>query len=138
MIECIFCKVVSGQIPSLRIHEDDRTLAIMDINPATRGHALVLSKQHHQDLLDLPPELWTELALVAQRVAQAAKTAFACEGVNLFQATGQAAFQTIFHFHLHVIPRWRSDGIIAPWKMTPGDMKDIRLAGEALRSALSG
>jgi histidine triad (HIT) family protein len=136
MEPCVFCKIVAGQLPSVRIHEDDRCLAIMDINPATRGHCLILSRAHHQDLLDLPPELWPHIASVGQRIARAAREAFSCEGVNLFQATGRAGFQTIFHFHLHVLPRWRSDGIVAPWVLKPGNMDEIRKAGEALRSAL--
>jgi histidine triad (HIT) family protein len=136
MENCIFCKIVAGQMPSTRIHEDERCVAIMDINPATRGHCLILPKAHHKDLHDLPEELWLHVASVGQRVARAAREALACEGVNLFQATGRAAFQTIFHFHLHVLPRWAADGIVAPWKLRPGDPGEIRKAGEALRSAL--
>ena len=136
MASCIFCKIVAGEIPSIRLHEGERVLAIMDINPATRGHCLVLPRDHHQDLLDLPVQVLSESVAVGQRLAQAAKSALQCDGVNLFQATGRAGFQTIFHFHLHVIPRWASDGIVPPWTLKPGNMDEIKANGELLRAAL--
>jgi histidine triad (HIT) family protein len=136
MESCIFCKIVAGTLPSNPIHSDERCLVVMDINPATRGHCLVLPKAHHQDLYELPADVWSHIAAVSQRVAIAARNALACEGVNLFQATGRAAFQTIFHFHLHVLPRWRGDGLVAPWTLRPGDPEQIRAAGDALRAAL--
>ena len=108
----------------------------MDINPATRGHCLVISRDHHQDLLDLPEPVFAEVATVSQRLARRGEESAHCDGVNLFQATGRAGFQTVFHFHIHVIPRWTSDGIVPPWTLKPGNMDEIKAAGESLRAAL--
>lgn len=134
--DCIFCAIVRGDAPSQRILEDDRTVAFMDINPATRGHALVVPRRHSRDVLDADDEDLAAVVLSAQRVARAAVEVLGADGVNLVQATGSVAFQTVFHLHFHVVPRYASDRVVLPWTPRPGDPADIAAAGEAIRSAL--
>ncbi|MGY4644150.1 HIT family protein [Cellulomonas sp. URHB0016] len=136
--ECVFCRIVRGELPSSRVSESDTVLALMDIDPVTEGHVLVIPKTHLPDLGDLPDDLAAEMFAVARQVAAALRRApLRCEGVNLFYADGEAAFQEVFHSHLHVIPRFRGDGftIAARWGSEPG--RD-RLDGhaEAIRAAL--
>jgi histidine triad (HIT) family protein len=135
-VTCIFCLIVAGEAPSRRVFEDSTTLAFMDKNPATRGHALVIPKAHAIDIHDVPPETWADMARTAQRVAHAARTALGCAGVNLVQSSGRAAFQSVFHIHIHVVPRYPEDPLRLPWIPTPGDWNAIGEAGEALRAAL--
>jgi histidine triad (HIT) family protein len=134
--DCIFCAIVAGDAPARIVHEGPRTLAFLDINPATRGHALVVPRSHATDLLDAPADDLEELATVAQRLARAAVDHLGADGVNLLQSTGAAAFQTVFHLHVHVVPRYEGDGIKLPWIPTPGDPEVIDDAAEILRGAL--
>jgi histidine triad (HIT) family protein len=136
MGECIFCEIVEDQAPARRLIEDERTLAFLDINPATTGHALVVPKAHADDLLDIPVEDLTAVTVTAQRLARASMTALEADGVNLLQATRAAAFQTVFHMHVHVIPRYAEDGIRLPWIPTPGDPERIDETADRLRAAL--
>ncbi|CAM4300358.1 HIT family protein [Comamonas aquatilis] len=114
--ECIFCKLVKGEIPSAKVYEDELSIAFMDIGQASLGHVLVASKRHAVDLLELTPEEAAAVMQTAQRVAAAAAKAFAPDGINLFQANGAPAGQTVFHFHLHVLPRFAGDGLSVTWK----------------------
>ena len=107
--DCIFCKIVAGEIPSTKVTEDDDTYVFMDINPATQGHALVIPKRHTQDITTIDPADLTAVMTKAQQIATRAKEVFAADGVNLLQCSGAAAFQTVFHVHLHVIPRYAGD-----------------------------
>ena len=134
--DCIFCAIVRGDAPSERVLEDDRTVAFMDINPATRGHALVVPRAHSRDIVDADPTDVAAVAVSAQRLARAAVERLGADGVNVVQATGAVAFQTVFHLHFHVVPRYRSDRVVLPWTPVPGDPGEIRAAGAALRSAL--
>jgi len=131
--DCLFCKIVAGEIPATRIAEDERTVAFMDINPATRGHALVVPRSHSRDLLEIPPEDLAAVARTGQRVAARAKEVLGAEGVNLLNSCGAPAWQTVFHFHLHVIPRYADDPLRLPWIPEPGDMDVIAAAGAALK-----
>ncbi len=131
--DCLFCKIVAGEVPSTRIDEDERTIAFMDINPGTRGHALVVPRDHARDLHDIDPEDLAAVARAGQRLAARQRDVFGAEGVNLLNACGAAAWQTVFHFHLHVVPRYAEDGLKLPWVPTPGDPDDIAAAGEELR-----
>lgn len=106
---CVFCAIVAGALPSRRVHEDERVLAFMDINPITDGHLLVIPKAHARDLHDVPADDLTACTLVAQRLATRAVERLGADGVNLLQCSGAAAFQTVFHVHLHVIPRYAGD-----------------------------
>lgn len=134
---CLFCKIIAGDIPSVFVGEDQHTFAFMDINPATRGHALVVPKQHYRDLLEIPPDELARVAASAQRVAAGVTAKLGADGVNLLNSCGQAAWQTVFHFHIHVIPRYADDPIRdslrLPWVPAAGDLDDIRAAaGELL------
>jgi len=133
MADCLFCAIVGGDVPSQRIDEDERTVAFMDINPATRGHALVVPRHHARDLFDVPAEDLAACVATAQRVAGRAREALGAGGVNLIQSSGPASWQDVFHFHIHVIPRYPGDPLVLPWTPTPGDPDEIARTAAALR-----
>ena len=130
--ECLFCRIVAGELPSTRIAEDDRVVAFMDINPATRGHALVVPRAHAKDLHEIPDEDLAACTAMARRIAGRQVQRLGADGVNLLNSCGSAAWQTVFHFHLHVIPRYAGDPLRLPWVPGPGDAEEIRAAGEEL------
>jgi histidine triad (HIT) family protein len=132
--DCLFCKIVAGELPATIVAEDERTVSFMDINPATRGHALVVSRAHATDLLSVGEEDLSACAAAAKRLAARAKGGLGAEGVNLLNSCGSAAWQTVFHFHVHVIPRYRDDPLRLPWVPRPGDGDEITAAGAALRA----
>jgi len=136
MTDCVFCKIRDGQIPSLRIFEDDRTLAFMDINPVTHGHCLVIPKAHAATLFEVEVEDLQATIAAAQQVARAIREALAPDGLNMLQANGAAAFQSVPHFHVHLIPRWANDGKGFDWKLVPGHRDQIMKAGERIRALL--
>jgi histidine triad (HIT) family protein len=131
--DCIFCKIVAREIPALIIAEDDDVLAFMDIAPATRGHALVIPKKHASDLWEIEPGQLAAVAKGAQRVALRIRDRLAPDGVNLINSNGPAAWQTVFHFHVHVIPRYVGDPLRLPWTPAPGDMEEIAAVAAELR-----
>lgn len=130
--DCIFCKIVAGQLPAMVVDEDEGTIAFMDINPATRGHALVIPRVHAPDLLSIEPSELAATANAAQRLATRAKERLKADGVNVLNSCGAAAWQTVFHFHLHVIPRYQGDPLRLPWLPVPGDAADIAAAAKDL------
>jgi len=130
--DCLFCKIVTGEIPATRIAEDERTIAFMDINPATRGHVLVVPRAHAKDLHEIDPEDLAAVAQAAQRIAQTMPERLGADGVNLLNSCGRAAWQTVFHFHLHVIPRYDTDPLRLPWMPEPGDREAIAAAARDL------
>ena len=130
--DCIFCKIVAGELPSTRIDEDDRTVSFMDINPATRGHALVIPRAHSRDLHDIELDDIAACAVTAQRIAARVRDRLGADGVNLLNACGRAAWQTVFHFHIHVIPRYDDDPLRLPWVPGPGNPDEIAAAGREL------
>ena len=130
--DCLFCKIVAGEIPATRVAEDERTIAFMDINPATRGHLLVVPREHATDLLEIDPEDLAAVARSAQQLARRVKDRLHADGVNLLNSCGQAAWQTVYHFHVHVIPRYRGDPLRLPWQPAPGDRDEIAAAAQAL------
>ena len=134
--DCIFCSIVAGQAPARRIHEDERTVAFMDINPATWGHALVVPRAHAVDLHDIDRSDLAACAASAQLVAERAVERLGADGVNLLQCSGTAAWQTVFHFHLHVVPRYAGDptrdALQLPWVPAPGDPDRIAEAASRL------
>ncbi|WJR31577.1 HIT family protein [Mycobacteroides immunogenum] len=138
--DCLFCGIISGVVPSVRVSEDAETYAFMDINPGSDGHLLVVPKRHSTDLLEIPPDDLSAVALAAQRIAKAAVAELGADGVNLLNCCGAHAWQTEFHFHLHVIPRYTDksrDGLRLPW--TPGvrgDTRTIAALGNRLCAAL--
>jgi histidine triad (HIT) family protein len=132
--DCLFCKIVAGEIPSLRIDEDDKTIAFLDINPWTRGHALVVPKEHSRNLFDVEPEDLAAAHSTAQRVARRMRDRLACEGVNTLQSSEPVAMQTIFHTHVHVIPRYSDDGLRLPAHPQPADQEELAQLAEELRA----
>jgi histidine triad (HIT) family protein len=132
--DCIFCKILAGELPGTIVAEDERTITFMDINPATRGHALIIPREHTRDLLSIDPDELAACAQAAQRYAQRAREVLRPDGINVLNSCGRAAWQTVFHFHLHVIPRYEDDPLELPWVPGPGDMDEIKSTGEELRT----
>ena len=129
MSDCIFCKIANGEIPSNTIYEDDDFRVILDLGPATKGHALVLPKKHYADLFEMPEESVAGAAKVAKKVAGIMKEKLGCDGLNLVQNNGETAGQTVMHFHLHIIPRYKDDGQHILWKPTspsPEELVEIK------------
>jgi histidine triad (HIT) family protein len=130
--DCIFCKIVAGELPARIIDQDERTLSFMDIAPATRGHALVIPRAHSRDLLDIETEDLCAVALAGKRLAARIKERLGADGVNLINSCGAAAWQTVFHFHLHVIPRYEGDPLRLPWIPGEGDQEQIARTAQEL------
>ena len=130
--DCLFCKIAAGDLPATVVYEDERTLAFMDINPGSRGHLLVIPRAHSKDLLEIEPEDLTAVAHAAQTMAQRVKDRLGADGVNLINSCGSKAWQTVFHFHMHVIPRYEGDTLRLPWQPAPGDRDDIAAAAREL------
>ncbi len=133
--DCLFCKIVAGEIPATRVDEDERTVAFMDVNPATRGHLLVVPREHAVDLLEVPEADLEACARMAQRLARRALDRLDADGVNLLNSCRPAAWQTVFHFHVHVIPRYDDDPLRLPWVPGPGDADEIAAAAAQLTGA---
>ncbi|HXP36831.1 MAG TPA: HIT family protein [Solirubrobacteraceae bacterium] len=132
--DCIFCKIVAGELPATIVGEDERTISFMDISPATRGHALVIPREHSADLLSIDADDLAAVGLAAQRLATRVKQRLGADGVNLLNACGAVAFQSVFHFHMHVIPRYEGDPLRLPWVPSPGDSAEIAAAAQELGS----
>ncbi len=113
---CIFCKIANGEIPSKTLYEDDKFRVILDLGPASRGHALILPKDHYANLYELPDETAGEVMKLAKKMAVQMTERLGCEGFNLVQNNGELAGQTVFHFHMHLIPRYKDDGQKIGWK----------------------
>lgn len=109
---CIFCKIINGEIPSYVLYEDEQFKVILDVNPATKGHALILPKEHYANLYELPEETAADAMKLAQRMMRKMTEKLDCDGFNIVQNNGEAAGQTVFHFHMHLIPRYKNDGEI--------------------------
>ena len=135
-MECVFCKIRDGQIPSVKIAEDERTLVFMDINPLNAGHCLVVMKEHAATIFDADVQDLQAVMAMAKRVALGIRAALKPDGLNLLQANGAAAFQSVPHVHLHLIPRWNQDGKGFDWKLVPGERDAIAKAADAIRAAL--
>jgi histidine triad (HIT) family protein len=131
--DCIFCKIVSGEIPAQVLEQDEHTLTFMDVAPATRGHALVIPKRHATDLWEIEPDELAAVATAAQRQALRVRDRLGADGVNLINSCGPAAWQTVFHLHMHVIPRYAGDPLKLPWEPAPGDMDEITAVAAELR-----
>jgi histidine triad (HIT) family protein len=132
---CIFCSIVAGDVPAEVVGENERALAFMDINPANDGHTLVISKAHADDLWDLDPDDGRAVWALTQATANAIRAGIAPDGLTLVQANRKAGWQDVFHFHLHLVPRWEGDDLVKPW--TPSDTKRPGVADAAakIRSA---
>lgn len=131
---CIFCKIANGEIPSKTLYEDDNFRVILDLGPATKGHALILPKEHYANLYELPEETAGEVMKLAKKMADRMKERLGCEGLNLVQNNGDLAGQTVFHFHMHMIPRYQADGQKIGWK--PGELTQDEL--EEIKNTIVG
>jgi len=139
--ECLFCGIMAGTVPSVMVAEDDNTYAFMDIDPGSDGHLLVVPRRHSTDLLDIPADDLTATILAAQWIAKVAVTEFGADGVNLLNCCGAAAWQTVFHFHMHLIPRYADktkDRLTLPFEPgAPADTDTITALGHRLAAALT-
>ena len=135
-MDCIFCAIVAGEIPAIKVYEDEDVLVFMDIAPANPGHTLVIPKQHYRNIFDMPTEIGSKIMQAAILIANAIRTALKPDGLNLFQSNEAAGFQTVFHFHLHLIPRWEGDPLRLPWRPSEGDMEQIGNVAAKIREAL--
>lgn len=135
--QCLFCRLVAGEIPSARVYEDALTLAFMDIGQVNPGHVLVATKRHAATLLDLTPEEAAAVMQTAQRVAGAIQATFDPPGITLLQANGREGEQTVFHFHIHVVPRHAQDGITFTWPRKNPDAATLQDHAERLAAAIA-
>ncbi|HVR05347.1 MAG TPA: HIT family protein [Solirubrobacteraceae bacterium] len=133
--DCIFCKIVAGELPARIVDEDELVVAFMDINPATRGHALVVPRRHARDLLEVQDDDLQAVTRAAQRLAGRMTQRLGAAGVNLINSCGAPAWQTVFHFHMHVIPRYPGDPLRLPWTPAPGEPREIEAAAQELAGA---
>mgnify|MGYP001038270821 CR=1 FL=1 len=131
---CIFCKIANGEIPSKTLYEDDKFRVILDLGPASKGHALILPKEHYADLYELPEETAGEVMKLAKKMAPQMTQRLGCEGFNLVQNNGELAGQTVFHFHMHLIPRYRDDGQKIGWKPQEATQEEL----ETIRAQITG
>ena len=131
---CIFCKIANGDIPSKTLYEDDKFRVILDLGPASKGHALILPKEHYADLYELPEETAGEVMKLAKKMATQMTQRLGCEGFNLVQNNGELAGQTVFHFHMHLIPRYRDDGQKIGWKPQEATQEEL----ETIRAQITG
>lgn len=132
--DCVFCKIIAGDIPCFKVYEDEHTMAFMDINPANRGHVLAIPRKHEPNLMDSTDETLAVTIAAARRVARAVQAAVEPDGINLVQANGPGAAQSVFHLHLHVIPRFEGDDLKLNWGVPPksGDMDEIKAVSETI------
>lgn len=134
MADCIFCAIIAGEAPSTQVYEDERVLAFMDLFPGARGHCLVVPRAHARDLSDVPDDDLAACLHAARTLAGRAVSALGADGVNLYNCMGAAAGQTVFHFHVHVIPRYTGDGFRVPWPVVPADPETLAEVAAALRT----
>jgi histidine triad (HIT) family protein len=132
--DCLFCKIVAGELPSTRVHEDDQAIAIMDIFPATLGHVLVIPRRHSRDIHDIDPADLAHCAQIAKDLAGRAVRGLGAGGVTIMQSNGAVAWQTVFHYHVHVIPRYQGDPLVLPWKPASAPDLDVSEISKAYLS----
>ncbi|KPJ65541.1 MAG: hypothetical protein AMJ45_05015 [Syntrophobacter sp. DG_60] len=136
MQSCIFCKIAKGEIPAVKVYEDEKVLAFMDINPINDGHTLVIPKKHAENIFEISPEDLSEVISVAHKIARAIKNSLNPEGLTVVQLNGRVAGQVVPHFHVHLIPRKEDDPLKISWMMIPGDMDKIKATAEKIKSIL--
>lgn len=134
-MDCIFCKIIAGQIPSIKIYEDERTFAFMDINPRSDGHCLVIPKKHAVTLWDIEDDELRVTMATLKKVALAIKQTLNPDGMTSFQLNGKAANQLVDHYHVHLVPRWLNDGVDMRHGLQPGDMEKIKAIGAKIAAA---
>jgi histidine triad (HIT) family protein len=132
----VFSRIASGEIPAMKLYEDAETFAFMDIAPASKGHALVICKAEYTDLLTIPAETLAAVHGTTQKIALAIQAALKPDGINIVQNNGAAAGQTVFHYHVHIIPRWNSDGVFTLWQPRQADSHELQMLAEQIRTAI--
>lgn len=133
---CIFCKIIGGEIPSTVLYEDEYFRVIMDISPAAKGHAIMISKKHAADIFEMDQETASKALVVASKVAKAMKEELKCDGLNILQNNGEAAGQTVFHFHIHLIPRFKDDNVTIEWIRGSYEDGEAVTIAEAIRKRI--
>jgi histidine triad (HIT) family protein len=137
-MDCIFCKIVDGEIPAVKVLDEDRVLVFMDINPASRGHMLVVPKRHAENIFEISEDDLAAVTNAVKRCATAAKEALGAEGITVLQLNGTASDQLVPHLHVHIMPRWKDDGlIVSNWEMKAGDMDELHAIAENVKEHLS-
>lgn len=134
--DCVFCKIIRGEVPSVKLYEDERTYAFMDINPLAPGHSLVIPKHHAENIYVTPPHASGEAMVTLSKVAAAINRAVKPEGINILQANGPGAQQSVFHIHFHIIPRNTDDGLTMNWELQSGDMAEINSVAHKIRAEI--
>ncbi len=134
--DCIFCKIAAGEIPSQTIYEDDSYRVILDLGPAAKGHALILPKEHYADIFELPEAKAGEVFKLAKNMAVKMKAALKCDGFNIVQNNGEVAGQTVFHFHMHLIPRYADDGQDINWKPGEPTQDELKETADIIRGEI--
>jgi len=135
--DCIFCKIIGGEIPCTKVFEDDSMLAFMDISPLNKGHLLVVPKEHVENIFEIDSQLYGRLATAVCKLSKAVGAGLAPDGLNVMQLNGKAANQVVPHLHIHVVPRWKGDGLtISAWEPVMGDKEEISLNAGLIKSKL--
>ena len=137
MSDCIFCKIAGGEIPSSTIYEDDLFRVILDLSPATRGHALILPKNHYRNIFDIDEDIAAKVLVLAKKIAKAMKEALGCDGINIVQNNEEVAGQSVFHFHMHIIPRYQNDGQTILWTPGTSDSEELVKIAASIAEKLS-
>jgi histidine triad (HIT) family protein len=137
-MECVFCKIVAGEIPAVKVLDEDKVFAFMDINPASRGHMLVIPKIHAENIFEISEDDLAAVTSAVRRCAAAAKEALKAEGITVLQLNGKASDQLVPHLHVHIMPRWEDDGLtVSNWEMKPGDMDELQDVADNVKEHLS-
>ncbi len=137
-MDCIFCKIISGEIPSVEIYEDDRVLAFMDINPLNDGHILIIPKAHAATIHEISEADFLAVMSATHKLAAAVQKTLGPDGINILQLNGEAANQVVPHLHVHIVPRWSGDGLtVSQGNLAPGDMEKIKELADQLKSEIA-
>jgi histidine triad (HIT) family protein len=137
-VGCIFCKIIAGEIPAVKVLDEEKVFAFMDINPSSPGHMLVVPKKHAENIFEISESDLAVVIKAVKRCANAVKEALNAEGVTILQLNGKASDQIIPHFHIHIIPRWENDGLpVSTWEMKKGDMEEIKETARKVQEHLS-
>jgi len=137
-MDCIFCKIINGEIPAVKVLDEELVVAFMDINPSSKGHMLVVPKNHAENIFEIPEGDLAALIKAVKKCAKAVKEALNAEGITILQLNGKASDQIVPHLHIHVIPRWENDGLsVSTWEMEPGDMEEIQEIALKVKEYLS-
>ena len=134
--DCIFCKIANGEIPSATVYEDSVCRVILDVNPANKGHALIIPKEHFDDIYSIDAETAAKIFTIATEVAKAQKAELNPDGLNILQNNGEAAGQTVFHFHMHLVPRYIKDNVTMTWLPGKADTEELSTLSKALRKRI--